>query len=118
MTDVKGRHRAKMKQTRTLADWPNGGTSIMNRDTQPKDLAIESSCAFDGWDICGTSYAPFPLDEPKFRQRARGSRLFLWWGSRDRRSASPAQSVERPGCGSPEWIFACLSRWPTSLVGK
>ena len=43
MTDVKGRHRAKMKQTRTLADWPNGGTSIMNRDAQPKDLAIESS---------------------------------------------------------------------------
>lgn len=117
MTDVECAPSRKVKQTRTSADWPDGdtngvtrsycclalskGRSIMNRDTQPKDLAKETSGTFEGWDICGTSYAPFPLDEPKFRRRARGTTLSSWLDSRDRCSASPAESVERPGSGSP-----------------
>jgi len=72
---------------------------------------METSCSLELWDICGTSYAPFPLDEPKFKRRARGTTLLSWFGSYHRCSASPG-----PVCGSPEWIFACLSRWPTSAV--
>jgi hypothetical protein len=77
---------------------------------------MEHPYAFDVYDICGTSYAPFPLHEPKFKRRAHGTTLLSSFGSRDRCSASPGHSVERPVCGSPEWIFACLSRWPTSAV--
>jgi hypothetical protein len=77
---------------------------------------METSCSFELWDICGTSYAPFPLDEPKFKRRARGTTFLSSFGSYDRCSASPGHSVERPVCGSPEWLFACLSRWPTSAV--
>jgi len=43
---------------------------------------METSCPFELWDICGTSYAPFPLDEPKFKRRARGTTLLSWFGSR------------------------------------
>jgi hypothetical protein len=88
----------------------------MNCGTHLKDLAMETSCSFEFWDICGTSYAPFPLDEPKFKRRADGTTLLSSFGSHDRCSAIPRQSVERPGCGSPERIFACLSGWPTSAV--
>jgi hypothetical protein len=77
---------------------------------------METSCSFELRDICGTSYAPFPLDEPKCTRRARGTTLLSSLGSHDRCSVSPRHSVERPGCGSPEWIFACLSRWPTSAL--
>jgi hypothetical protein len=77
---------------------------------------MEHPYAFDVYDICGTSYAPFPLDEPKFKRRTRGTKLLSSFGSHDRCSARPGHSVERPVCGSPEWLFACLSRWPTSAV--
>ena len=76
---------------------------------------METSCSFELWDICGTSYAPFPLDEPKFKRRDRGTTFLSSFGSYNRCSASLGHSAERPG-GSPEWIFACLSRWPTSAV--
>ena len=29
---------------------------------------------FEMWDICGTSYAPFPLDSSTFMQRAPGTK--------------------------------------------
>ena len=77
---------------------------------------METSCSFEIWDICGTSYAPFPLDEPAFKRRADGTALLSSLGSHDRCSASPHQSVDRTVFGSPEWMFACLSRWPTSAV--
>jgi len=77
---------------------------------------METGGSFEQWDICGTSYAPFPLDEPKFKRRADGTTLLSSFDSHDRCSASPRQSVERPVFGSPEWMFACLSRWPTSAV--
>jgi hypothetical protein len=77
---------------------------------------MENSCYFEMWDICGTSYAPFPLDMSKLTRRARGTTLLSWFGSHHRCSASPGHSVERPVCGSPEWIFACLSRSPTSAI--
>ncbi len=75
---------------------------------------METSCSFELWDICGTSYAPFPSDAPKFKRRARSTKLLSSLGSHDRCSAIPGHPLERPGCGSTEWIFACLSRWPTS----
>jgi hypothetical protein len=87
----------------------------MNCGTQLKDLAMETSCSFEFWDICGTSYAWFPLDA-KFNRRAGGPTLSLPLRSRDSCSASSGHWAERPGCGSPKWTFACLSQWPTSAV--
>jgi hypothetical protein len=69
-------------------------------------------CSFEFWDICGTSYAPLPLDESKFKRRARGTTLLSSCRSHDRCSASPGQSLERHVFGSPEWIFA----WPTWAI--
>ena len=77
---------------------------------------MKHTYCFEFWDICGTSYAPFPLVEPKFKRRARGTTFLSSFGSYDRCSASPGHSVEHPVCGSPESLFTCLSRWPTSAV--
>jgi hypothetical protein len=73
---------------------------------------METSCSFELWKICGASYAPFPLDEPKLKRRARDTTLLSSFRSQDRCSAIPGHSLEHPVCGSPEWIFA----WPTSAV--
>ena len=84
--------------------------------TELKDLAMKTSCTFELLDICGTSYAPFPLDAPKFMHRAQSTKLLSSLGSHDRCSAIPSHPQERPGCASTECIFACLSRSPTSAI--
>jgi len=68
-------------------------------------------CSFEFWAICGTSYAPLPLDEPKFKRRAWGAALLSSYRAQ-RCSASPGQSLERHVSDSLEWIFA----WPTWAI--
>ena len=77
---------------------------------------MKTRCSFELLDICGTSYAPFPLDAPKFMQRAQGTKLLSSLGSHDCCAAIPGHPLERPCCASTEWIFACLTRWPTSAL--
>jgi len=57
---------------------------------------METSCSFELWDICGTSYAPFPLDEPKFKGRA-GVTLLSSLGSHDRCQRVPDTLGRTPG---------------------
>src|SRR6185436_16316066 len=57
---------------------PSNGRSIMNCGTHLKDLVIETGCSFEFWDICGTSYAPFPLDEPKAPGRWHHVVVVVW----------------------------------------
>jgi hypothetical protein len=43
------------------------------RTEEIKDLAMKTRYSFELWDLCGTSYAPFPLDTPWLMRKIRCS---------------------------------------------
>jgi hypothetical protein len=78
---------------------------------------MEHTYCFALWDICGTSYAPFPLDAPQLMQRSRKTR---WWSSlgiNDRCSSILGGPQQPRAFASTDQVFACWSRWPTSALG-
>jgi len=80
-------------------------------DSTEEEFAIEVRYPYEWGDICGTSYGPYPFDESKFVRQARRDASSSSFGSHDRCSESPGQSVKSPIRGSPDGIFACLSKW-------
>jgi hypothetical protein len=75
---------------------------------------MEHPYAFDVYDICGTSYGPFPLDTPELMLRAGKTR---WWSSFGSRCYTIRGRPQHPlGFTSTEQILACFSRWPTSAL--
>lgn len=37
------------------------------------DLAMKTRYSFEFWDLCGTSYGPFPLDAPRLMRKTKSS---------------------------------------------
>jgi len=82
-----------------------------NCDSTEEEFAIETRYPFEWGDICGTSYGPYPFDETRFVRPARRGAYLSSFGSHDRCSESPGQSVKSPIRASPDGIFTCLSKW-------
>ena len=79
--------------------------------TGEKTARRKTSYSFELWDLCGTSYGPFPFDAPRFMHLARNTRSSLSSsGSHNRCSAIAGHAQQRLRSASTECTVGLLEQ--------
>ena len=84
------------------------------RTEEIKDLAMKTRYSFELWDLCGTSYAPFPFDAPWLMRKTRCTSSLL--NSHNASPATVTQAQHGLRFAPIEQNVALLEQCPTSAL--
>jgi hypothetical protein len=85
-----------------------GGCTTIN------DLAVKTRYSFELWDLCGTSYAPFPFDAPWLMRKTKCISWLL--NSHNACPATVTQAQHGLRFASIEQKVGLLEQCPTSAL--
>ena len=84
------------------------------RTEEIEDLAMKTRYSFELWDLCGTSYAPFPFDAPWLMRKTKCTSSLL--NSHNACPAPVTQAQRGLGSASIEQKVGLLEQCPTSAL--